>query len=180
MDVLTDNPGLAALVGGIIFAVLLMVVLFGFIGVQRRKNLIDTILWDRENGFDFKKSEEVAGLASYGMGGFDLRPDSVISMTHSGTILEIGESEDRRASKPVYIVRQGDTAPITFNVDGSAVVKQMSAEEYREREDLTAEIGNNEGVKSLLGFDWILGGLVIVIVIVAIPLSVMAARLALN
>lgn len=151
---------------------------------KNKNDKVHVVLLDRDDGFDFKNAKTAAGIATYGFGGFELNQRATMKYSYGGSIWELGNELNRRASKPSYIARTIDTSPIQFriNSDGKheAWVQPISDPEFSKRENLAAEIGRIEGANKLNSIDIVNIGLIVLVMLMGIPALLMGILLGLK
>ena len=176
------NSPIVMIAGAIVLGVIILSVVFIFVMPKRKKGVL-TILFDRNNSFRIIKCDQIAGIASYVTGGFDINENAVMRYSFGKSIWEFGKPQNRRASRPIFLSRVGDTSPIRFKEDKNkkdTKIISMSRTEFDRRESLAAEIARSEAATKMSSVDLLNVGLIGVIALLAIPLLIMGMRLALK
>jgi hypothetical protein len=174
MDLLLDNPALMMMV---VVALLIFVGVPVLLILQPKKHKVPAFIFDRNREFEYYKCDVAAGIATYKRGGFAMEPTAVIPYVHGGSKLELGRPENRKATSPIFAARVGDTGCMQPR-ENKFFVQPISRPEYHRREAVIAEMARNEAQNKLSSIDLINVGLIVAIVILAIPLAAIGLRMA--
>ena len=118
----------------------------------------------------------VAGLVTSPDGGYLERPDAVVHMRTGRPMFERGERAWRRGRKPVYLVRAGDSAPMTIHKDGSITIDNVDGDEFDARLNLAAELAVAEGTKKAARGDFV--GRIVAVSILVLTIALAAVVVA--
>ena len=136
-------------------------------------------LFSRDTGVKLQWGENTSGLVTSKDGGFVERPAAVFHMRTGRAFIERGPERWRRSRRPVYLVREGDSAPIQMNPDGTAFINNVTDDEFSTRQDLAAELAVAEGTHKAVRGDFIgrllaIATLVLVVALAAVIVAIIA------
>lgn len=149
-------------------------------GVVARRNIRGKLTahfyFDRNTGVEFKHGDNTSGLVTSPDGGYLERPDAVVHMRTGRPMFERGERAWRRGRKPVYLVRAGDSAPMTIHKDGSITIDNVDGDEFDARLNLAAELAVAEGTKKAARGDFV--GRIVAVSILVLTIALAAVVVA--
>ena len=138
-----------------------------------KKDKVNAILFDRDETFEAVKCKTVAGIASYGIGGFEVNHNTVLKYSFGSSIWEVGDPTNRRASKPIFLAKVTDTAALNFkdnnNKTNEITMTPIARTDFNRRENLAAEIGRSEAARKMNSIDSIHVRLIELVLFMAIP-----------
>lgn len=128
-------------------------------------------LWHfgREDDVSFISGDNLADLVTFPAGGYVIRPNAVINMRYGRPFSDNAPVEWRRKSRPVSLVRSGDSAGMVISPGGQVFVQPLTGPEHDEREDMAAEIAVSEAAIRASGADFVAKALAATAAVMGIP-----------